>query len=143
MHRKNLKKYCNPISSQPSTSRVIVKKNLNHYFNDSIETNSFFSLFFVTLKIGDTAPLTTPVKQSTRNPVPEGATRKQFKREHKGFSYFIVKTGSIQVYTRAITDHLIFLPCVGVHAETEQSTSLRNKQRFCGYFEGCCEEKIV
>ena len=30
---------------------------LNNYFNVSIDTNMFFWLFKVTLKIGDTAPL--------------------------------------------------------------------------------------
>ena len=30
----------------------------NHYFNDSIESNAFFLLLIVTLKVGDSAPLT-------------------------------------------------------------------------------------
>ena len=30
---------------------------LNHYFNVPMDTNMFFSLFKVTLKIGDSAPL--------------------------------------------------------------------------------------
>ena len=32
---------------------------LNHYFNDSTETNTFFGYSSVTLKIGDTVPLST------------------------------------------------------------------------------------
>ena len=47
----------NVINSSFCAQVGLLLTKLYHYFNNSIETNRFFWLFTVTLKIGNTAPL--------------------------------------------------------------------------------------